>query len=159
MSFRFGLRPPERDLHPSVIQMSGGSTRKGYATSVRRQSRQRLCGEFRLRRGFACGKTLVRRIGAAGQKAGWVVLLYLFEISCGRNVRFAAHVFLYLWQKRSHPPDPCAPSPTATRPEGGFYDREAIDFDRFSNAARIPCFPAGFCDILDIMTKGAAYGH
>ena len=29
--------------------------------------------EFRLRRGFACGKTLVRRISAAGQKAGWVV--------------------------------------------------------------------------------------
>ena len=30
--------------------------------------------EFRLRRGFACGKTLVRRKSAAGQKAGWVVL-------------------------------------------------------------------------------------
>ena len=29
--------------------------------------------EFRLRRGFACGKTLVRRKGAAGQKAGWAV--------------------------------------------------------------------------------------
>ena len=29
--------------------------------------------EFRLRRGFACGKTLVRRKGAAGQKAGGVV--------------------------------------------------------------------------------------
>ena len=26
-----------------------------------------------LRRGFACGKTLVRRTRAAGQKAGWVV--------------------------------------------------------------------------------------
>ena len=38
-------------LHPPVIQMLGGS-------------------EFRLRRGFACGKTLVRRIGPAGQKAG-----------------------------------------------------------------------------------------
>ena len=37
--------------------------------------------EFRLRRGFACGKTLVRRISAAGQKAGWVVFLYLLEIS------------------------------------------------------------------------------
>ena len=37
--------------------------------------------EFRLRRGFACGKTLVRRKSAAGQKAGWVVFLYLFEIS------------------------------------------------------------------------------
>ena len=43
-------------LPPPVIQMPGGS-------------------EFRLRRGFACGKTLVRRIGAAGQKAGGVVLL------------------------------------------------------------------------------------
>ena len=40
--------------------MPGGSTRKGYATSVRRQSRQRLCSEFRLRQGFAAGKTLVR---------------------------------------------------------------------------------------------------
>ena len=49
-------------LHPSVIQMLGGS-------------------EFRLRRGFACGKTLVRRISAAGQKADCVVLLYLFESS------------------------------------------------------------------------------
>ena len=29
--------------------------------------------EFRLRRGFACGKTLVRRKGAAGQKAGWTI--------------------------------------------------------------------------------------
>ena len=36
--------------------------------------------EFRLRRGFACGKTLARRKGAAGQKAGWVALLYLFVI-------------------------------------------------------------------------------
>jgi len=26
--------------------------------------------EFRLRRGFACGKTLARRKSAAGQKAG-----------------------------------------------------------------------------------------
>ena len=30
--------------------------------------------EFRLRRGFACGKTLARRKSAAGQKAGWVAL-------------------------------------------------------------------------------------
>ena len=29
--------------------------------------------EFRLRRGFACGKTLVRRFGATGQKAGWMI--------------------------------------------------------------------------------------
>ena len=121
-------------LHPSVIQMLGGSTRKGYATSVRRQSRQRLCGEFRLRRGFACGKTLVRRIGAAGQKAGWVVLLYLFEISCGRNVRFAATSFYTHGKKEVIRPIPAPPSPTATRPAGGFYDREAIDFDRFSNS-------------------------
>jgi len=55
--------------------MLGGSTRKGYATSVRRQSRQRLCGEFRLRRGFACGKTLARRKSAAGQKAGCVAFI------------------------------------------------------------------------------------
>ena len=44
---------------PGEFQMLGGSTRKGYAASVRRQSRQRLRSEFRLRRGFACGKTLV----------------------------------------------------------------------------------------------------
>ena len=59
--FLFWVPPPKGRLHPPVFQMLGGS-------------------EFRLRRGFACGKTLVRRIGAAGQKAGWVVLLYLFEI-------------------------------------------------------------------------------
>ena len=58
----FWVSPPRGRLHPSAIQILGGS-------------------EFRLRRGFACGKTLVRRKGAAGQKAGWVVLLYLFEIS------------------------------------------------------------------------------
>ena len=38
-------------LHPLGFQMLGGS-------------------EFRLRRGFAWGKTLARRKGAAGQKAG-----------------------------------------------------------------------------------------
>ena len=43
----------EGPLCPSVIQMLGGS-------------------EFRLRRGFACGKTLARRKSAAGQKAGLV---------------------------------------------------------------------------------------
>ena len=50
--------------------MLGGNTRKGYATSVGRQSRQRLCSESRLRRGFACGKTLARRKSANRQKAG-----------------------------------------------------------------------------------------
>jgi len=30
--------------------------------------------EFALRQGFACGKTLVRRKGAASQKAGWMFL-------------------------------------------------------------------------------------
>ena len=52
----FWVSPPEGRLHPSVIQMLGGS-------------------EFRLRRGFACGKTLVRRKSAAGQKAGWVAFI------------------------------------------------------------------------------------
>ena len=33
--------------------------------------------ELPLRRGFACGKTLVRRKGAAGQKAGFPVLLLM----------------------------------------------------------------------------------
>ena len=48
MSFCFGFRCP-KGAPPFGIAMLGGSTRKGYATSVRRQSRQRLCGEFRLR--------------------------------------------------------------------------------------------------------------
>ena len=55
MSFLFSVPAALGGLHPSVIQMLGGS-------------------EFRLRRGFACGKTLVRRKSAAGQKAGWVAL-------------------------------------------------------------------------------------
>ena len=55
------------------FNMLGGSIRKGYAASVRRQSRQRLRGEFCLRRGFACGKTLVRRKSAAAQKGRWAV--------------------------------------------------------------------------------------
>ena len=42
----FWVPPPSGRLHPSVIQMLGGN-------------------EFRLRRGFACGKTLVRRKSAA----------------------------------------------------------------------------------------------
>ena len=41
-----------------------------YARFAGRKSRQQLRSEFRLRRGFACGKTLVRRINAAGQEAG-----------------------------------------------------------------------------------------
>ena len=54
MSF-FWVPQAKGPLHPSVISMLGGS-------------------EFRLRRGFACGKTLVRRTYAAGQKAGFVLL-------------------------------------------------------------------------------------
>ena len=121
-------------LHPSVIQMLGGSTRKGYATSVRRQSRQRLCGEFRLRQDFRLrqnARTAQMRRQPEGRLGGSPIPFRDFMWSqrplCG-------HVFLYPWQKRSHPPDPCASSPTATRPAGGFYDREAIDFDRFSNS-------------------------
>ena len=52
LSFGFRSRWP---LHPSVIEMLGRS-------------------EFALRQGFACGKTLVWRKGAAGQKAGWMLL-------------------------------------------------------------------------------------
>ena len=44
----------EGPLRPSVIEMLG-------------------MAEPSLRRGFACGKTLVRRISAAGQMAGLVV--------------------------------------------------------------------------------------
>ena len=43
--------------------------------------------EFRLRRGFACGKAPVRRKCAAGQKAGRVVPPYLFGISKHRYER------------------------------------------------------------------------
>ena len=122
------------DLHPSVIQMLGGSTRKGYATSVRRQSRQRLCGEFRLRQDFRLrqnARTAQMRRQPEGRLGGSPIPFRDFMWS---QRPLCDHVFLYLWQKRSHPPDPCAPSPTATRPAGGFYDREAIDFDRFSNS-------------------------
>ena len=134
LSFSCGFRRPFGRLHPSVIEMLGGSTRKGYATSVRRQSRQRLCGEFRLRQDFRLrqnARTAQMRRQPEGRLGGSPIPFRDFMWSqrplCG-------HVFLYLWQKRSHPPDPCTPSPTATRPEGGFYDREAIDFDRFSNS-------------------------
>ena len=57
----FWVSAAEGGLRPSVIQMLGGS-------------------EFRLRRGFIYGKAPVRRKCAAGQKAGGVGLLYLFEI-------------------------------------------------------------------------------
>ena len=52
-------------LHPPVFQMLGAS-------------------ELPLRRGFACGKTLVRRKCAAGQKAGcsgWMQSFRNFKIS------------------------------------------------------------------------------
>ena len=54
VAFSFGFRS-RWSLHPSVIEMLGRS-------------------EFALRQGFASGKTLVRRKGAAGQKDGWVLL-------------------------------------------------------------------------------------
>ena len=54
VAFSFGFRS-RWSLHPSVIEILGRS-------------------EFALRQGFACGKTLVRRKGAAGQKAGWMLL-------------------------------------------------------------------------------------
>ena len=54
VAFSIGFRS-RWSLHPSVIEMLGRS-------------------EFALRQGFACGKTLVRRKGAAGQKAGWMLL-------------------------------------------------------------------------------------
>ena len=147
------------DLHPSVIQMLGGSTRKGYATSVRRQSRQRLCGEFRLRRGFACGKTLVRRIGAAGQKAGWVVLLYLFEISCGRNVRFAATSFYTCGKKEVIRPIPAPPLQPRPALRAAFTIEKPSTLTVLQLAASIPCFRRVFVIYWYIMTKGAAYGH
>ena len=48
--FLFGFQPPKA-ASTLWFKMLGGN-------------------EFRLRRGFACGKTLVRRKSAAGQKAG-----------------------------------------------------------------------------------------
>ena len=53
--FLFWVPPPKGRLHPPVIEMFGRS-------------------EFALRRGFTCGKPLVRRKCAAGQKAGRVPL-------------------------------------------------------------------------------------
>ena len=135
-------------LHPSVIQMLGGSTRKGYATSVRRQSRQRLCGEFRLRRGFACGKTLVRRIGAAGQKAGWVVLLYLFEISCGRNVRFAATSFYTCGKKEVIRPIPAPPLQPRPALRAAFTIEKPSTLTVSPTRRKHSVLSAGFCDIL-----------
>ena len=38
--------------------------------------------EFALRQGFACGKTLVRRKGAASQKAGWMFLKKIANDYC-----------------------------------------------------------------------------
>ncbi len=72
----FGVPPPRGRLHPSVIEMLGRN-------------------EFALRRGFACGKTLVRRKRAAGQKAGLPVLLRLFSIL--ENIDFDQ-----LLQKKGH---------------------------------------------------------
>ena len=59
----FWVSAAKGGLHPSVIEMLG----VGKAAPAPRFS--------------PAVKTLVRRKGAAGQKAGWVVLLYLFEIS------------------------------------------------------------------------------
>ena len=148
LSFSCGFRRPFGRLHPSVIEMLGGSTRKGYATSVRRQSRQRLCGEFRLRRGFACGKTLVRRIGAAGQKAGWVVLLYLFEISCGRNVRFAATSFYTCGKKEAIRPIPAPPLQPRPALRAAFTIEKPSTLTVSPTRRKHSVLSAGFCDIL-----------
>ena len=40
--------------------------------------------EFRLRRGFACGKTLVQRKRAAGQMAGLKAAALAFDLALGR---------------------------------------------------------------------------
>ena len=135
-------------LHPSVIQMLGGSTRKGYATSVRRQSRQRLCGEFRLRRGFACGTTLVRRICAAGQKAGWGVLLYLFEVSCCRNVRFAATSFYTCGKKEVIRPIPAPPLQPRPALRAAFTIEKPSTLTVSPTRRKHSVLSAGFCDIL-----------
>ena len=138
----------QRAPPPFGIAMLGGSTRKGYATSVRRQSRQRLCGEFRLRRGFACGKTLVRRIGAAGQKAGWVVLLYLFEISCGRNVRFAATSFYTHGKKEVIRPIPAPPLQPRPALRAAFTIEKPSTLTVSPTRRKHSVLSAGFCDIL-----------
>ena len=49
--------------------MLGANTRKGYATSVGRQSRQRLCSELSLRQGF--GRRPKRLYGALAPPGLW----------------------------------------------------------------------------------------
>ena len=92
----FWVPPPRGRLHPSVFQMLGAS-------------------ELPLRRGFASGKTLVRRKGAAGQKAGLPVLQLLSRslkisiltaLCTSEQSPLCSDVFLCPWQKRRHPPAP-----------------------------------------------------
>ena len=67
----FWVPPPSGRLHPSVIQMLGGSTCKGCATSVGQQSCRRLCSEFRLRQGFRLRRK--RLYGAKAPRPGRAV--------------------------------------------------------------------------------------
>ena len=76
--------------------MLGGSTRKGYATSVGRQSRQRLCSEFRLRQGFrlrqnACTVQKRRRPEGQGSRAVNIQTDLAFQET---DLQFAS-LFLY----------------------------------------------------------------
>ena len=134
----------QRAAPPFGIAMLGGSTRKGYATSVRRQSRQRLCGEFRLRRGFAnsaCAEVLPaakRSYGAlappARKPVGW--FFYPFSrfqnIDLDRSFQLVASVislaptfFISTSQPHTLGCDVCPPLC------GGFFLSQGnIDFDR-----------------------------
>ena len=118
----FWVPPSKGRLLPTVIEMLGRS-------------------EFALRRGFVCGKTLVRRKCAAGQKAGLTVLLLLSQslkisiltapcivgaklallrllFSCGAK-RYSPSAPL-LFPSKSAPPSPgvAFPSPTKERHDG-----------------------------------------
>ena len=75
--FRTGVRlsppPPKRkDIRKDVLSFWAPTAEGGLRPSVIEMLGM---AEPSLRRGFASGKTLVRRISAAGQKAGRVILL------------------------------------------------------------------------------------
>ena len=105
--------------------------------------------EFRLRRGFACGKTLARRKSAAGQKAGWVVFSDTFSRFQNsiltvpstsprrsyRSRRFLSQSYLsFILSRLLSKPQPLRWAPVwGRRCAAGFFrkrERESINLDR-----------------------------
>ena len=86
-AFLFWVPPPRGRLHPSVIEMLGAN-------------------ELPLRRGFAWGKTLVRRKSAAGQKAGFPVIKNIdFTASCKKEAPVLQVLLFWVPPPgRLHPP-------------------------------------------------------